>query len=382
MLQSVGAGGLVERQQAGALGRGQWPAVGAARDRQQRVQVARLGLQPFVLHPADVGRHLLEEVLQDGDGPGVVLTLVTPGHLQVSGRQPADHGLGRGALVLGTDEVERRSLDGLRLGPLVEDEVGVLAHGRQGDEVQLAPQLVQLAPAAGIQDPLDQRDVVPEEPEHVVVAGAEQAPLLLALLAVPGLVQVGATALGHVEGVGEHLAEAGERRLVARPGALVGDGQLGIGRSHGRRQLVHPERDGQRRVVHDVPEPEVGHGHGQPGRRLDGLGRHALGIGRRRHIQRRLVAGRAVGGALGVLPQHERLAARRHRPVLQVVEHRRHLGPQLGHEFAQLLAAGPGGVLGRGRRQRPEHLLDPGQRAERSRVSAPAPTRPSSGSRR
>ena len=48
---------------------------------------------------------------------------------------------------------------------------------RVADEIELAPQVVELAPAGGVEEQVVERVVIPEVPHRAVEAGAEQAPV-------------------------------------------------------------------------------------------------------------------------------------------------------------------------------------------------------------
>src|SRR5439155_18693938 len=83
-----------------------------------------------------------------------------------------------------------------------------------GDEVELIPEAVQFLLPLLVQNQLLERGIVAPVPHHVVVAGAQQPPLVL------GVVGKEAPALTNVECIGENRAEAREGSLVASPVAL------------------------------------------------------------------------------------------------------------------------------------------------------------------
>jgi len=63
------------------------------------------------------------------------------------------------------------------LGALEEDEILVLPHRDESDEIQLVPECIQLASFALIEDQIAQRRVVAEIAHHQVEAGCQRPPL-------------------------------------------------------------------------------------------------------------------------------------------------------------------------------------------------------------
>ena len=145
-----------------------------------------------------------------------------------------------------------------RVGPLEPEEARVLPHRGAGDEVELVPEAVELAPARLVEHQLIERGVVAEVARHAVKAGAEQparVPLLLLR------VEIDAGPLRHEEGVGEGRAEPREGRpCTARhrpdPGSGHGPGSRGPGvrpvrpdlrRAHRRNASGSPRTGGSSR---------------------------------------------------------------------------------------------------------------------------------------
>ena len=129
----------------------------------------------------------------------------------------------RADLVVGRPQRAGLGALALHLAALVEVVLNPGVGGVIGDEVELVPEPVQLLLALLVENQFHQRGVVAPVAHHVVIAGAQQAALVLRIVGEE------AAALLDVEGVGENGSEARERRFIA--GALGGrNHQIGIAR--------------------------------------------------------------------------------------------------------------------------------------------------------
>src|SRR5207342_827348 len=107
-----------------------------------------------------------------------------------------------------------------RLGALEPDELLELPDRRVRDEIELFPQVVQLALLAGVEYELVQRPIVAEIAHLTVETGAQQTVALRIGCDLAGVGQEDAAALGDVKLVGEQSAETREGRVVTRPGVV------------------------------------------------------------------------------------------------------------------------------------------------------------------
>src|SRR5262249_54815836 len=158
------------------LGGRQWPAIGAGRERWQRGDMARFRSLPRLFDLTDSGGGV-GEVYRDGPkGLLVRPDLACP--CQIGLAQLLDLPCRCGILVLGAGEIEYRiNHESGWLGTFEENEVLVLPHGIQGDEVQFVPECVDLALFRLIEDQLAQWLVIAVVAVHQVKASAKEASL-------------------------------------------------------------------------------------------------------------------------------------------------------------------------------------------------------------
>ena len=162
----------VEREQVVRLRLRQRPAVRLRRERQQRVEVARLGRGPRLLQRAHVRVHLVE-IVADHSERDVIGDLSRLGQIHVG--QLRHLRFGRDVVVFRAEHVELRAgHEAGRLGTLEPDELLELPDRRERDEIQLFPEVVQLTLLRRVEDQLVQRAVVAEIAHLAVEAGAQQ----------------------------------------------------------------------------------------------------------------------------------------------------------------------------------------------------------------
>ena len=158
-------------------------------------------IHPVEMHPYRFGRNRVV---------GRILRRL--GQIGISKRE--DHGRRADGRVRRTTAAGLAALESnqpgiaLHLAALIEVVLYPRAAGVVGDEVELVPEPVQPRPALVIEDQLPQRPVVPEVPHHVVIPGAQEAPL------VGRVIGIEATALADIERIRKHAGELGERALV------------------------------------------------------------------------------------------------------------------------------------------------------------------------
>ena len=123
-----------------------------------------------------------------------------------------------------------------------------------GDEVEFIPEPVQRLLSLVVEDQFYQRGIVAPVSHHVMVAGAQKAPLVL------GIVREKTSAFANIECVGENRAEAREGGLVASPFALRNH-EIGIAGSG----FQHQSRRANRRFL---SEPGIFRDFGRHRRRI------------------------------------------------------------------------------------------------------------------
>jgi hypothetical protein len=199
---------MIERRQGGTLGSLDRTTIGTFRNGDELLEVGRLRGVPGVRYPANRGPKLVEVQPRHlarlgGRAAGRDLGLIQSPEL-------AELGISGEILVLSAQVVELRREHEVRVGAFEPDEPRELTRRCVADEIELAPQLVELAPAGVVEEQIVERTVIAEVPHRAVETGAEQASCL-------ALGQPRRRPFGHEERVGNDVAELFQRRDGSSP---------------------------------------------------------------------------------------------------------------------------------------------------------------------
>ena len=282
------------------------PAEGTPRKSDQSLQVARLRFHPHSLHSPERVVHPLEMVADRLHCHGIVARF---GLGDIGVAQPEDDRRGADFLIRRPRTARLPALPGY-FAALIEKILNPRPCRVIGDEVEFIPEPVQRLLSLVVEDQFYQRGIVAPVSHHVMVAGAQKAPLVL------GIVREKTSAFANIECVRENRAEAREGGLVASPFA-VRNHEIGIAGPG----FQHQSRRANRRFL------------SEPGIFRD-FGRHRRRIAR--HPQSGAVKIPAVRVELAVLPVDQGL-----RVGAQSLHHRggefhRRVLPDPDHEIAHL----------------------------------------------